>query len=127
MKLTDSESSGVSLFDEDAGLFRWVAVAGRFAPYLNTTMPMDRSPCGTTVSRGTTVVMRDPARFYGRSPELQVPVATVLLVPFSRHGRIVGTLWVHSGAAEKQYTVEDARLVESLLSFSSSLLERFTS
>jgi hypothetical protein len=127
MHLTGSEAAGVSLLEEASGQFRWIAVAGLLAPHLNMTMPMDRSPCGTTITRGTTVVMRDPARFYGQSPELQLTVQTMMLVPFSKHGRVIGTLWVLSGAADKRYTVEDARLVESLLSFSSYLLHTLAS
>ena len=45
-------SAGVSVLDEAADVFRWVAMAGAYAPYLGGTTPGGFSPCGTTTSRG---------------------------------------------------------------------------
>lgn len=123
MRLTHSEASGISVLEEAADRFRWVAAAGKFAPYLNQTMPRAGSPCGTTISRGVTVAMHDPARFYGQSPEVKVGVHAMMLVPFSRSGSVIGTLWVLSSQEDKRYTVDDARIVENLLSFSAALLD----
>jgi hypothetical protein len=125
MKLTGSDAAGVSLDDVEGGeaVFRWVAVAGEFSRYLNGTMPRHFSPCGTTVERAKTLVMRDPVRFFPYISKLHVQIRTALLVPFPQRGRLVGTLWVLSHRAEHVFTVDDVRVVESLTTFSSSLLD----
>src|SRR5688500_634175 len=48
-----ADTAGVSRLEVHNGeeLFRWEAVAGRYAAYRNQTMPRNASPCGTTVDR----------------------------------------------------------------------------
>lgn len=125
MRLTGSQAAGVSLEELDGPepVFRWVAVAGEFERYLNGTMPRHFSPCGTVLSRSATLVMRDPIRFYPYLDKLHVHVHTVLLVPFATRGRLVGTLWVLQTQPGEPYCIEDARALESLTTFSSSLLD----
>jgi hypothetical protein len=51
----DADSAGVSIEEanEKGELqFRWIAVAGSFARYLNGTTPRFYSPCGTCIDRG---------------------------------------------------------------------------
>jgi GAF domain-containing protein len=125
MRLTNSQAAGVSLEELDGPepVFRWVAVTGQFERYLNGTMPRHFSPCGTVLSRSTTLVMRDPIRFFPYLSQLHTPVRTVLLVPFPARGRLVGTLWVLRTQPGEPYSVEDVRAVESLTTFSTSLLD----
>ena len=125
LELTHSTSAGVSVHDQQDGedIFRWVAVAGELRPYLNAALPRHLSPCGVTVSRATTLVMRDPERFFGASPDLPIVIKSALLVPFAKQARVIGTLWVLSSSPEKAYSVDDVQIVERLLAFSSSLLD----
>lgn len=124
MKLTGADSAGVSL-EEEGGepIFRWIATAGEFSRYLGGTMPRHFSPCGTVVDRGRTLVMRDPARAFPYVAELHAPVCAVLLVPFTKGGRYVGTVWVAAHQPQKQFTSEDVQMVERLTTFSTSILD----
>src|ERR1700727_2656539 len=47
VNLCGADSAGVSLEEPGNGTFRWVAVAGSFAPYLHGRTPRGFSPCGT--------------------------------------------------------------------------------
>lgn len=125
MRLTDADSAGISLEDEEGGneIFRWVAVGGEFTRYLNGTMPRHFSPCGTVLERARTLVMRDPARHYEYISQIHVPVHSLLLVPFGRSGKWVGTVWVVSHQPGKEFTTEDVRTVETLTTFSTAVLD----
>src|ERR1043165_7164259 len=46
-------SAGISLIEEDGGIFRWHALMGELAPYVWGTTPRTFSPCGTVVDRGS--------------------------------------------------------------------------
>ena len=122
MSLTNADSAGLTLEDEEAGevVLRWIATAGEFKRYQNGTMPRDFSPCGAAIARRRSLVMRDPTRYYGGAPAFHVPVRSVLLVPFARRGRFVGTVWVadHTG---KNFDTEQQRIVEGLATFASAI------
>lgn len=125
LTLTHSHSAGVSLEDEEGGepVFRWIAATGVMAPYLNGTMPRHFSPCGTAVDRGTSLVMSEPARHFRYVADLPVSIRAALLVPLSRQGRYVGTVWVLAHDAGKAFTTEDVRVVEQLTTFSGAVLD----
>lgn len=94
LELSGADSAGLSLEDWQNGedIFRWRAVAGRMSSFLGGTMPHDFSPCGVTVERCQPQFMVDPVRYYPYVAGLQMPLHEVLLVPFQRAGRAVGTL-----------------------------------
>lgn len=54
-----ADTAGLSLLETQNGeeVFRWEAVAGRYAAYRNHTMPRNASPCGTTVDRNASQLM----------------------------------------------------------------------
>ena len=125
MRSTKAESAGLSVEDRDADqvVLRWTAMAGELVRYLNGTMPRDFSPCGTAMDRRSTLIMRDPARHYPYMAQLHLAVRTALLVPFIRHGKFVGTLWVVRHSSERNFSTEDQRMVEGLATFASALLD----
>jgi putative methionine-R-sulfoxide reductase with GAF domain len=125
MKLTNADSAGLSLEDDEAGelVLRWIATAGEFSRYQNGTMPRHFSPCGTAMERRTSLVMRDPVRHYPYISQLHVPVHSVLLVPFARRRKFVGTLWVAAHKTEKKFDVEEKRMIEGLATFASAILD----
>ena len=49
LELCHADSAGISILEAraGAGAFRWRAVAGRYAPYINTSLMPDACPCGT--------------------------------------------------------------------------------
>ena len=124
MELTKADSAGVSLEEDDATQFRWIATAGEFSRYLNGTMPRDFSPCGTVLDRGRSLVMREPHRHFHYIADLvHVPIKSVLLVPFGRRGKLVGTVWVATHRGERSFTERDLRAVQDLTTFATAILD----
>ena len=52
-----------------------------------------------------------------------MPVRTVLLVPFRRRGRPIGTVWVAAHDEGKSFTDAEVRFVENLGRFASDVLD----
>lgn len=123
MRLCQADSAGLSLVDEHGGedVFRWIATAGEYARYRDGTMPRHFSPCGEVLKRGVPLLMQSPERHYPYVNQLHTPVREVLLVPFESGGAQVGTIWVVSHSADKQFDSEDLRIVKSLAVFASAV------
>ncbi|HET6828366.1 MAG TPA: ATP-binding protein [Ramlibacter sp.] len=123
MRLCQADSAGLSLVDEHGGedIFRWIATAGEYARYRDGTMPRHFSPCGEVLKRGVPLLMQSPERHYPYVNQLHTPVREVLLVPFESGGAQVGTIWVVSHSADKQFDSEDLRIVKSLAVFASAV------
>ena len=121
LALTGAESSGLSISEQDGqnDVFRWHAVAGDFDRYLGGTMPRNFSPCGTVFERNTALLMNDPAKFYPCIAGLHRPIRELLLVPFYRGDRLIGTVWVIAHTDGKMFDAEDRRVVTSLAQFAS--------
>ena len=138
MELCGAQSAGVSIQEEEAGsgivekiskgvdedmtsssrgasYFRWHAVAGGYAPFLNQTMPRDFSLCGVVVDSNAPQHFTDPARHF---TYMEQPEGTeALLVPFHLDDRPVGTLWVVKHNALGPFDPEDIRLLTNLATF----------
>ena len=97
-------------------------MAGQFTRYLGAAMPADFSPCGEVLGRAKPLMMRDPIRCYPYLGELHVPCRYGLFVPFSRRGKLVGTVWIVSHR-DHAFTTEDVRAVESLTTFAAMILD----
>ncbi|MGV3659718.1 MAG: ATP-binding protein [Prosthecobacter sp.] len=125
LTLCRAESAGISIEEVHEGqeIFRWRAVSGRLSPFLNGTMPRRFSPCGTTVDRRAPQIMQEGVRYYPYMETLQVPLQEVLLVPFYREEKPVGTLWIVSHEKTGVFDAEDARIMGSLCQFASAAVE----
>jgi GAF domain-containing protein len=128
MEGIDAESCGISLEEKDeAGVYlRWIATAGEFSRYVNGTMPREFSPCGTAIDLREPLVMRSPVRYYAYISQLHAPVRTVLLVPFARGGKLVGTVWAGAHTQDRTFTYSDLRFVQHLANFASDVLDAFS-
>lgn len=122
----NADSAGISLEEvneQGEPQFRWIAVAGSFAPYLNGTTPRFYSPCGTCIDRGTAQhyqVFNPYYNFLGVSAE---PIFDGLLIPWrSFVGR--GTLWVVSHQSENAFDRGDYEFVRKVASFVSEEMDR---
>lgn len=124
-RLTESPSAGLSLEDASDGevVLRWVAMHGSLSPHLNGTMPRHFSPCGTAIERRSPLVMSEPARHFPYISGLTPPIRAVLLVPFARAGKYVGTVWAVKHAAPASFSREDQRAVAALTTFASAILD----
>ncbi len=123
LSLTSAGSAGLSLAETEDGkeIFRWIATAGEYSRYLRGTMPRDFSPCGEVLRRAEPLLMRDMIRAYPYVDMLHAPPAEVLLVPFSKDGTLVGTVWVVGHSPGHTFDEEDLRLVKSLAVFASAV------
>jgi signal transduction histidine kinase len=115
--LCQAHTAGVSLLDGD--VFRWEAVAGVFAAARGGTMPRTESPCGVCIDRDAVQLMHFADRCF---PALLAEPRFVeaLLIPFHHHGRPIGTVWVVSHNAERNFDKEDERVVRVLSRFASA-------
>lgn len=117
-----AETAGVSIleFDGASQVFRWHAIQGAWAKYQGQGLPRHASPCGETVARGTSVLMRSPQLYYPDVAAADPPIAEVLLSPFKILGESVGTVWVISHSEGRRFDAEDARMTERLASFAAN-------
>jgi signal transduction histidine kinase len=121
MELCHAETAGISLIEQYEGqtVFRWRALAGKFAAYLGGMTQRDFSPCGIVVDGGQTQLFSDPGRYY---PYLQVqpPIVEVLLLPFFVAGEARGTIWLMAHDEQRKFDAEDVRILSSLAEFTSA-------
>lgn len=125
LSLTQAGSAGVTLEDMESGecVLRWIATAGKAKAYQGGTMPRDFSPCGEAINRRQSLMMQDPVRHYTYLGEVHLPIRTALLVPFARRGRFVGTVWAIRHTSGATFDREQQRIVESLATFASAILD----
>jgi len=118
MKLTPSQSAGISLLDGDR--FVWPAVAGDWEPFTWGGMPRGASPCGSVLERDQSLLFIQPHRHFAALAGVSPPIAECLLVPFRFDGKVVGTIWAILHDGRLRYDGEDARLLTDLSEFTSA-------
>ena len=123
--LCHADSAGISLEEEGPNgelRFRWVAVAGSFAQYLNGTTPRFYSPCGTCIDRGVPQRYEVTQPYYTYLGVTAQPIRDGLLIPW-RGARRQGTLWLVSHSAQDHFTANDFALMRKLAAFVSAGIE----
>jgi len=124
MAMTGSVSAGLSLYEPDPapGIFRWRHLKGTLAPFENSTVPRDDSPCGITLDKKRPTLFRHPERFYSWISDASVAVPEVLLVPLMLGGtEPLGMLWIvaqkkgHFDSGHAQTAAELAAFVGAAL------------
>jgi signal transduction histidine kinase len=123
-ELCRAGSTGISLLDPAEGdqepRFRWVATAGHLQQYVGHTIPRQGSPCGAVLDANKMLLMSHPERHFPDIETLAGPINEVLLLPFRRDDRPVGTIWVVSHCEDRKFDQEDVRLVQDLARFSAA-------
>jgi cytochrome c5 len=81
--LCHADSAGISMLemDGDTDVFRWRAIAGRWAHLTGGTIECGRSSCGVVVQRNAPVLVAHPHRHYGLPPGHE-PIYEMLIIPF---------------------------------------------
>ncbi len=122
LELCHADSAGISILEacEGVSMFRWRAIAGRYAPNINNSMAREACPCGTVLQRDSALLFDRPERHFTALREMNLPVLENLTVPFYSAGKPVGTLWVLAHTPERKFDAEDARLLISLSRFASA-------
>jgi two-component sensor histidine kinase len=117
LNLCRAGSAGVSLLEvaESGAVFRWVALAGRFALYVGGQTPRHFSPCGLCIDDGGTILLALPGRLFPYLDEVEPPILEGLIVPlFATEGVPLGTIWIVMHDRSRQLDAEDARVLEGL-------------
>jgi GAF domain-containing protein len=127
--LCQAHSAGISLLEDEDGrkIFRWHALAGRYAPHLWGTTPRKFSPCGTVLDRDSPQLMFNPERHYTYFAQVTPPIVEALLIPFRVAGEAVGTVWVIAHDASRRFDAEDLRIMSILGEFAAATYQVLTS
>jgi signal transduction histidine kinase len=104
-------------------VFRWAAVSGLYAKYEGMTVPRDTSPSSIALDRGATQLFAHPGRFFTSLAALDPPVVEGLVLELRGRGDALGTLWIATHDRERQFDLEDVRLMTSLTAFTAAALQ----
>jgi PAS domain S-box-containing protein len=127
---TQAGTAGVSLLEtppNGESVFRWVAIAGALADLEQTTIPVDFSPCGTTLRSNQPQLYAYPERYFNHLHGLELPIVEELLIPLCVNRQSLGMLWIVSHDEARQFDLEDQRLMMSLGGFTASALQSIQS
>jgi GAF domain len=116
-----ADSSGISLEEPEGGTFRWIVIAGSFAPYLEGRTPRNYSPCGTCLDTGRPQLYRVTKPYYDHLGVVAEPIVDGMLIPWSNEF-LRGTLWAVSHSSSESFSPEDYTLLSSLADFASIIL-----
>lgn len=120
-------SAGLSLIDKDARgakVFRWVAMAGAYREFVGGTTPLDFSPCGTCLDRGTAQLYRNPARYFKYLGGVKPSIFEGLVIPIVVGKEKLGTIWIASHAEGRAFDAEDVRIMTSIATFTATVLRQ---
>jgi signal transduction histidine kinase/CheY-like chemotaxis protein len=121
LRLCQADCAGMSMLEMDGEkeVFRWRAIAGRWAHLTGGMIDSASSACGVVVRTNAPVLMERPQRHYGSLPGGD-PITEMLMIPFHFEDRPVGTLWVVSLTEKgRRFDAEDLRVLTSLARFAS--------
>jgi signal transduction histidine kinase len=104
-------------------VFRWTAVAGAYAKYEGMTVPDETSPSSVTIDRGATQLFSYPGEYFSSLALLDPPVVEGLVLELRFRGDAIGTLWCAMHDNQRQFDLEDVRLMTSLTSFTAAALQ----
>lgn len=125
LEVCQCESAGVTIEETDNQIdaFRWKALSGKVAPFINQTVPKNISMCEFISSSKKPQLLTEPARHFSYLSELQMPVREVLVVPFFHDGQVIGTVWAATHTTSKNFDLEDLRFLTSLSDFATAALD----
>jgi signal transduction histidine kinase len=104
-------------------VFRWAAVAGAYARYEGKVIPRDASPSSVCLDRGSPQLFAQPARYFTFFDAIEPPVVEGLVLELRGRGEPVGTLWMAVHDDQRQFDLEDVRLLTSLATFTAAALQ----
>lgn len=118
----EAGSAGLSVLrrDGDGQLrFHWDALSGPYSRFIGGTTPREHSPCGVTLDRGTPQLFSYPEQVFEYFRGVEPPLVEGLVLPlYFADGGAYGSLWIASHSEARKFDSEDARVMQSLCSFS---------
>ena len=125
LELCAAGSAGISVIDsEQSQVFKWVAMAGKYADYVGGTTPRDFSPCGTTAAAGSPQLFYLPARLFTYFEQATPSIVEGLVIPFEIPNRPTGTIWIVLHDEETRFDLEDARIMTALSGYAAVAVHR---
>jgi GAF domain len=119
VELCGADSSGISIEREDksdAEFYEWVATAGKYAGFLNATLPRSPSACGMCLERGRPQLFRVTQRFFDLMG-IEAPIVTDgILLPWEV-GETRGTIWIMAHGRGEAFDGSDLRMMQVLANF----------
>jgi two-component system cell cycle sensor histidine kinase/response regulator CckA len=118
-------SAGVSLLEpqpDGTTLFRWVALAGEYAPFVGGTTPRDFSPCGVCLDENRPILLSYPARCFTYFQNIPFEIVEALVLPLRTDEEVLGTIWILSHDPGVQFDSEDVRVMSNLADFTAAAL-----
>jgi PAS domain S-box-containing protein len=119
--LCHADSAGISILEPggSTGVFRWHAVAGRFASNIGSHAPREGTPSGIVLDRDAPLLFSYPERYFDYGRAIEPTIVEALLVPFHVEGKPVGTLWLIAHTPSRKFDTEDQRVLTRLSRFAS--------
>ena len=78
-------------------IFRWIALAGAFRPYVGGSTPRNYSPCGICLDRNEPILLSHPYRVFEYFNDASPAIIEGLVLPLrGETGHALGTIWIVS-------------------------------
>jgi hypothetical protein len=125
VELCSAGSCGLSVMERTPSgeqIFRWTHMAGVYKEYVGGTTPREFSPCGTTLDRRAPQLFYYPARLFTYFQAVEPPIVEGLVLPLVFDNAPLGTIWIVSHDEERQFDVEDVRVMTAIAYFTVALL-----
>jgi len=126
LRLCAGGSCGINLLEGsgESRHFRWAVIEGVFAPYKGGTGPFDHSPCGFVRAQNSPQLLSNSARYFEWMQGIDIPVVESLILPlYKNKDEVIGTIWVVSHDAQRQFDAEDLRIMSLLSNHAAAALK----
>lgn len=129
LKICKAGSAGVSLLPKKNNdrMCYWAAIAGAWSRYAGGRISRDASPCGVTLDRDAPQLFVRPERYFNNLASATPAIEEVLLIPFHVKDEPVGTVWIISHEACREFDNEDLRLITGLSTFAAGAYQMLES
>ncbi len=125
--LCGAVAGGISLYEEESGVFRWHHLRGTLERFTGATTPRDHSPCGITLDGRSPILVQKPERVYEWLGDADVSLPECLLVPlYVGDAEPFGTLWIVSDDVE-HFNDDHADTMQELAGFTGIALQMIRS
>jgi two-component sensor histidine kinase len=116
--LCGADSAGISLKNETAGdtTYQWVATAGKYARFLDATLPAFPSACAVCIDRARPQIFRVSQTFFDIMKVDADTVTDGLLIPWQVN-ETHGTIWIMAHGRLEAFDPSDCRMMETLANF----------
>ncbi|WP_346294142.1 GAF domain-containing protein [Sphaerothrix gracilis] len=123
----NTSTAGVSLVETSAEgevVFRWVVLAGTLANHLGSYTPRNFSPCRVCLEQKAPVLFSYLERYFTYFQAANTPFVEGLVLPLIAEGQTLGTIWIVTHDEQRQFDLEDVRLMTGLADFTAAALLR---